>query len=424
MYQESVSAQAEAESSPALNSGFGEATQTHLADLRDLLAVQQMDERGARFVPWQLRTIDGEERKVPLRLDGRPARTNEAVTWATLEHALEAVPRLHADGVGFILAAERDEAAGLPPIVGVDLDGCRSPEKGELDPWAREIIREFGTYAEISPSGTGVKLFCLLDHVPTLPGNVLTIEKTDGRAHNKQIEIYTTGRYFAVTGRHLEDTPDELVNATEAFERLASRMTRSGSKSEAVRGEFTDTREEPSSEAWRVVGNVPFIAKLWRGEKEKGDTSGSGKDWQLAQDLGRQGLSNDDIARLLTRYQHGQIGSGKLQGGAADRRLAQLVGAGQAARQEREAERALAAENASRIVDSFSRKDQGQGGVREHQERLPDPGGYEDAGGVEPSPTGPPGGTSALPGLGFIWASQIEIDLTRNDVGAKLECHP
>jgi hypothetical protein len=44
-------------------------------------------------------------------------------------------------------------------IGGVDLDSCRNPETGEIDPWVQDVIDRFKTYTEISPSQTGVKLF-------------------------------------------------------------------------------------------------------------------------------------------------------------------------------------------------------------------------------------------------------------------------
>ena len=78
-----------------------------------------------------------------------------------------------------------------------------------------------------------------------------------------------------------------------------------------------------------LLGQKSQLAELWAGVKHGGDTSRSGLDYSLAQELGWQGVSNVDVAGILTRYPHGQIGSGKLRGQAADRRLAALVGAAQ-----------------------------------------------------------------------------------------------
>ena len=45
-------------------------------------------------------------------------------------------------------------------IIGSDLDHCRDPVSGEIDEWAWEIIRAIDSYTEISPSGTGIRIFC------------------------------------------------------------------------------------------------------------------------------------------------------------------------------------------------------------------------------------------------------------------------
>src|SRR5690349_8166630 len=122
----------------------------HLAAERilSLTAGEQLAERGARFVLW----LDENGRKVPCRTNGLPADTTKPSTWNTLAECEKALGRITATGIGLVLAAERDAAAGWRPIVGIDLDGCRNPETGEIEPWALEIIRAFASYAEVSPS--------------------------------------------------------------------------------------------------------------------------------------------------------------------------------------------------------------------------------------------------------------------------------
>jgi hypothetical protein len=57
-------------------------------------------------------------------------------------------PRAH-DGVGFVFT-ESD------PFCGVDLDACVDPKTGGVASWAEGIVRELDSYAEFSPSGTGL----------------------------------------------------------------------------------------------------------------------------------------------------------------------------------------------------------------------------------------------------------------------------
>jgi putative DNA primase/helicase len=78
------------------------------------------------------------------------------------------------------------------PFCGVDLDGCRDPETGEMEHWAKEIVEALSSYAEVSPSGRGVHIIA--------KGKAPTPFKRD------RIEMYSIERFFTVTGQVLEDS--------------------------------------------------------------------------------------------------------------------------------------------------------------------------------------------------------------------------
>jgi hypothetical protein len=105
--------------------------------------------------------------------------TNPA-TWATHKQAVNAASRYHLDGIGFALTAG-------DPFTVIDLDACRDPDTGELEPWASEIIQRLDSYTEISPSGTGVHI--------VLKAALPVAGRRTGR-----IEAYYSGRYVTVTG--------------------------------------------------------------------------------------------------------------------------------------------------------------------------------------------------------------------------------
>src|SRR5277367_6851178 len=63
----------------------------------------------------------------------------------------------HRGGVGIVLAGLADGRS----LGGIDLDGCLVD--GGLLPWAQEIVEEVASYTEVSPSGTGVKIFFTLE---------------------------------------------------------------------------------------------------------------------------------------------------------------------------------------------------------------------------------------------------------------------
>jgi hypothetical protein len=92
---------------------------------------------------------------------------------------------------------------------GIDLDSCRSAE-GIFEPWATEVIDRFGSYAEVSPSGTGAKIFFTYreDDLPRLRGMMGTAQhgkmfKRGGGDHPPAIELHLSNRYFCVTGDRL-----------------------------------------------------------------------------------------------------------------------------------------------------------------------------------------------------------------------------
>src|SRR5690606_23560882 len=100
-------------------------------------------------------------------------------------------------------------------FIGIDLDGCRDPETGDLEPWAAAVYSRFsGTYAEVSPSGTGIKIFARTTHTWD------TRNQIDATADNKygktpQIEVYQAGRFFCVTGEQYGEC-SEVTNQDDA----------------------------------------------------------------------------------------------------------------------------------------------------------------------------------------------------------------
>lgn len=134
----------------------------------------------------------GKPTKIPFAVSGKAASSTDPETWAPFEDAWDVYERGSYSGIGFVFK----EGGGL---IGIDLDGCRNPETKEAADWAKEVIAAFDTYCEISPSGTGAKLFLRGDLATTrkkitLPTAPKLCWKEPG------IEIYDRGRYFAVTG--------------------------------------------------------------------------------------------------------------------------------------------------------------------------------------------------------------------------------
>jgi putative DNA primase/helicase len=154
-----------------------------------------------QWVAWRWEDRDGKLTKPPLNPHtGEYASTTNAATWGILEDALRF--RLHnpsAAGLGFVFTKD-------DPYAGVDLDKCRDPETGEIAPWAQTIIDYLRSYTEVSPSGTGVKIFIQA----ALPAGI----------KKGAVEAYDSGRYFTVTGDHVAGTPRTIEDRPAQLQAL------------------------------------------------------------------------------------------------------------------------------------------------------------------------------------------------------------
>lgn len=151
-----------------------------------------------RWILWSLkrkRRADGTFKwtKIPEQPDGKWAAVNAPDTWCSFDRASAALQEGEHSGLGLVLPEG---------IVGIDLDDCY--DGGGFDAQARMLLAMFPTYAEISPSGSGVKM---------LAAGALNREMRHV-AHNKGVELYdgaTTGRFFCITGHVLEDTRHHVI---------------------------------------------------------------------------------------------------------------------------------------------------------------------------------------------------------------------
>jgi len=154
------------------------------------------------WVLWRECRRNGKPTKVPYSCNGRKAKSNDPSTWDTLPTVLRSFEAGEYSGIGWMFSAN----GGL---VGIDLDGCRNPDSGEISDWAASWIERFSTYTEISPSRTGVKLWCKGSN-PKDSGGKKSLAEAPVSDKSPGVEIYDQGRYFAVTGWRLDGTPTTI----------------------------------------------------------------------------------------------------------------------------------------------------------------------------------------------------------------------
>jgi hypothetical protein len=212
-----------------------------------------------QWLCWHSETREGKPTKIPYSPHTSVrASSTDPKTWGSYEEAVAACKKHGYGGIGFVFTPEDD-------LCGVDVDGCLDPETGEIEGWAQEIIDELDSYAEISPSGTGVHVLIR----GTLP---------PGRNRKGRFEAYDRGRYFTVTGRHLAGTPQSIESRQEQLECVVGRVF-GGSATESDNGHSTNgsaptpnglTDEELVRKASSASKGERF-ACLW-----SGDTGGYG----------------------------------------------------------------------------------------------------------------------------------------------------
>jgi hypothetical protein len=143
-----------------------------------------------RWIVWRWEFDQTREKwtKVPYRADAptRHASSSAPFTWCAHLAAVNAFERGQGDGIGFML--KDSEFAAF------DIDDSRNPTTGEIDPIAMALVGESLSYAEITVSGTGLRIIGRAsgEHVhrkQAVPDSVVSIE-----SYRKAT------RYIVVTG--------------------------------------------------------------------------------------------------------------------------------------------------------------------------------------------------------------------------------
>lgn len=164
-----------------------------------------------QWLLWRYEERNGKSTKVPYSVRGHRADTTNPHDWAPFDAAhasLRSSEKLYS-GLGFVFSKG-------DPFAGIDLDDSLDAG-GNVKSWAQGVVERFAdTYTEISPSGTGLKIWAR----GSLPTNLPGVRAGDG-----QIEMYDHARYFAVTGRAFRGAPLEVEDHSADLLALHARLT-------------------------------------------------------------------------------------------------------------------------------------------------------------------------------------------------------
>jgi len=150
---------------------------------------------------------DGQKTKLPINAcSGRIASVSNPADWTTFDLAMKRwkqEPRRIA-GLAFVFLP----GGGL---TGIDLDHCRDRKTGSIGSDELEILRQVNSYAEFSPSRTGIHI-------------IVQAQLPPGGRRRGNVELYDSGRFFTMTGAHLASTPFAVHSRQAEIDELHQRL--------------------------------------------------------------------------------------------------------------------------------------------------------------------------------------------------------
>ena len=205
-----------------------------------------------QWVCWRHETRNGKTTKPPIdaKSNGqlRYAKSNNPATWSDFETAVAAATRLNLPGIGLMVSAD-------DRLTGLDLDHVIDRVTGELDPLATEVLERFAnTYTEISPSGTGFRIWCY--------GKAARSGKCEGA--RKWLEVYTHP-----SNRHLTTTGNRYGAATAVTEQQAALDWLHSRFMAAPKKVSTERKGKPSSFPVESAFDLDEAALLNKARKAK-----------------------------------------------------------------------------------------------------------------------------------------------------------
>ena len=257
--------------------------------LERYIKVPQQLKQMKRWVCYKVEKLDnGKTTKRPYNaLNGSWAKVNDDLTWANFNTAIIGCEKYNCDGLGFVLGEG---------IFGIDLDnhydenGNLETPKEEFKKLAVEFIQTLNSYTEISQGGNGIHIIC----AGKLPV---------GARRTGSIEMYDSNRFFAFTGRVINNKPveertKEVIPLWEKYVNIHHYNTTSNVVRMATPPELKMSDEEVIEKALASASGDKFYRYYHDGELATGGKDNSHSAADLAFSMMLAFWCNGDIEQM------------------------------------------------------------------------------------------------------------------------------
>ena len=213
------------------------------------------------WVLWRLENRNNKATKIPYQINGNMAKSTVRNTWNSFDNVLKALTGYKGkyNGIGFVFTKEDN-------ISGIDIDHCIV--NGVISEKTQYIIDSCDSYTERSQSGSGIHIL-VKGYIP--------------KAIHKDIEVYSEGRYFVLTGDRLSgDTIEPRKNILDSFH---ERYNGTAKKVNAKRSSKAEINIQELLEKAFKSKNGNKIKALCSGDISDYDNDHSGADQALCNHL-------------------------------------------------------------------------------------------------------------------------------------------
>ena len=214
------------------------------------------------------------------------AKSNDCATWVEFNEAVDYARANNLAGIGFQFGTLEGS-----DLTGLDMDNVID-EQGEMDPLAREVLKQLDSYTEISPSGRGTKTWLFSDEHPGKYENYL-----ERNGLRMKIETCNHNHFFCMTGHALSYGEGQIQQRTEPYKALLVEL-----------GCLMDPKEPKTRTATcgetkivRATGDLQVEADKIRAALGHLDSDPEGTYTRIGMSLKKWGheIGNEALARLL-----------------------------------------------------------------------------------------------------------------------------